>query len=355
MPDQQEQDLKSRKFYWKSIQDAFIKETENRLSIDVTKLCGYGIKPLDAALTCIGKNELIVIGADSGVGKTELALTIASYNAKKGKRVCLYSLEGGYLEAISRIKWRDITNLYYSDEKYYGLGIDMNYKKWALNMLNHPVLTEIHNSIWEKYKESYKNNLFIYSQNTGLNFEDFFASIIEFHKLENIFTSTGFFDLDLIIIDHLQYFTLTQKENEISEMTNILKEVKKITEMYKIPVILISHLRKKNKDRGIPDQEDFYGTSNIPKISNTSIVIASATDKDNLSKNVFPTYFRVVKSRVGIRPNYAMLVDFDLNTRSYKENYEIYKLDSYGNVKEEPLSTEELPKWAIYIEKTSKE
>lgn len=338
---------------WITLNDAFKDEAVKRADINIDDLCVYGIKPLDDSLVCIPKNELVVIGADSGVGKTELSLKIAQVNIKRGKKVAIYYLEGGYREALSRMKWRDIAQEYFKD--YYKLGLDMDYRKWSLNMfckqadIDNPykILMELESKLWDKYKEEYKNNLMFYS-GAGLTLDSFIASLMEFHIKEdtpNPFDNKISFDIDLIIIDHLQYFSLTKSENEIFEITEILKTVKNITEVFNIPIILISHLRKKSKDRGLPGQEDFYGSSNIPKIASTAITLAPSSDKDNLREGIYPTYIRVAKSRVGVKPNYAFLVDFYLDRREYSDIYDIVRLDNFGNVAENILHPEEKPKW----------
>jgi archaellum biogenesis ATPase FlaH len=335
---------------WISLEDAFRKETALRENMDVNKLCTYGIKPLDDSLICLAKNELVVIGSDSGSGKSELGINIARTNIKRGKRVALYYLEGGYEEAISRMKWRDIAEEYYKG--YPHLRIDMDYRKWMLNIEKDKILEEIECRLWERYKAEYQNNLYLHSSKQGMTVDNLISSLLEFHKLvpndesESPFDTTGKMDLDLIIIDHLQYFSLTKSENEIFEITEILRTVKSITDNFKIPVVLISHLRKKARDRGLPGQEDFYGSSNIPKIASTVITITPSSEKDDIASGIYPTYLRVVKSRIGVRPNYAFLVDFDLHKRCYADKYEIYRLDNYGNIKTEPLGREEQPKWA---------
>lgn len=338
---------------WMILSEAFKKETEIRKNTDVSKLCTYGIKPLDDALICMAKNELVVIGADSGAGKSELALSIARTNIKRGKRVALYYLEGGYEEAISRMKWRDITEEYY--KRYFQLGINMDYRRWALNIEKDEVLERIESELWERYKTEYQNNLFFYSSREGMTIDDLTSSIVDFHKVVpagegksgSPFDTVDGMNLDLIIIDHLQYFSLTKSENEIFEITEILRAVKTLTDVYRVPVVLVSHLRKKARDRGLPGQEDFYGSSNIPKIATTAITIASAHTlrDDNLAKGVYPTYLRVVKSRIGVKPNYAFLVNFDLHKCCYAEDYEIHRLDNYGNVNAKPLGDHEQPEW----------
>lgn len=333
---------------WK---ECFQKESESRLNTDLKNLCSYGIKPLDDALICINKGELVVIGADSGVGKTEIAIQIASHNAKLGKKVALYHLEGGYQEAIARMKWRDISQEYYLNHSK--VGIEMNYQKWVVNLNQDRLLTEIEAKVWLDYKERYGDNLFIYHSEQDLTITDFLASLLDFHSLYTAFgnpltndqRSKGF-DLDLIVIDHLQYFSLDQGESEITEITNIIRQVKKITDNYRIPVVLISHLRKKTKDRGLPEQQDFYGSSNIPKIATTAITITPQLNKEDFSNHIYPTWLRIVKSRMGIRSSMAILSDFDGKQKAYSDKYDIYKVNNDGHTSPEPLLESELPKWA---------
>lgn len=330
---------------WITLNDAFKDEAIKRADINIKDLCIYGIKPLDDSLVCIPKNELVVIGADSGVGKSEISLKIAQINAKRGKKVAMYYLEGGYIEALSRMKWRDITQEYFKN--YFHLGIEMDYRKWSLNMISSPDIMAIESMLWDRWKKEYNNNLLIYS-GAGLTLDSFIASLVDFHKkedTENPFDNKFSLDIDLIIIDHLQYFSLTKPESEIFEITEILKTVSSITKNFNIPIILISHLRKKARDRGLPGQEDFYGSSNIPKIASTAITLAPSSDKDNLRDGVYPTYIRVAKSRIGVKPNYAFLIDFYLDRREYSDTYDIVRLDNFGNVAEQTLPPEQKPYW----------
>lgn len=336
---------------WISLEEAFKKETNIRENIDISKLCTFGIKPLDDAFIRICKNDLIVIGADTGRGKSTMALQIAKTNVQKGKKVALYYLEGGYEDAIAQMKWQDIANDYYKNHSI--KGINMDYRDWKLNINKNSLLQAIECKIWEEYKEKYKNNLFFYNSRRGLTVDDLINSLLDFYKLvpndsPNPFETTGKMGLDLIIIDHLQYFSLTKPESEIFEITEILRTVRSITNVHNVPIVLISHLRKKSKDRGLPDQEDFYGSSNIPKVATVAITIASDIEDDSFSAGIYPTYIRIVKSRLGIRSNYAFAINFNLHKRAYEDIYKMYRIDNHGNIpdKDKPLTEDEKPKWA---------
>lgn len=304
-------------------------------------------------MIAIAPNELIVIGAASGYGKTELSLSISLHNALRGKRVAHYHLEGGYMEAIQRIKYQNICNLYYRE--YYKSHIDLDYRKWAMNKEQDPLLLKLESIVYQNLKEKLENRLYFYDRPQGLTCDDFLASLLDFHKLvtafENPFKRGGGFELDLIVIDHLQYFSLEKEEDEIHEITRILKEAKKITDTYHIPVILVSHFRKLPRGHGIPDKEDLYGTSNIHKVANTCIIIHPDHEKDKSSEGLYPTYLRIAKSRIGIRPCDLIQVDFNLSKRSYEDKYKLYRCFSNGSVSTEALSPKECPKWAkVHVE-----
>jgi hypothetical protein len=330
---------------WLTYGEAYLQEDEQRLNIKPDELCSYGIEVLDDPLINIAKNELVIIGADSGVGKSSLILDIARHNAQNKKKVALFYLEGGHLEAIQRLKWRDICELFYKERGEHQF-VDMDFRKWALNCGED--LTKLSSRVYAEQKDKYRN-LFLYPISEGFKIEELLDSLLGFHKLvpdkTGIFAKEGVYDLDLIIIDHLQYFSLDKDDNEITEITKILRECKKITDHHNIPIILVSHLRKKGKDRGLPDQEDFYGSSNIPKIATTAITIAPDTKDDDLSTGIFPTYFRIVKSRIGLRANYAMRCNYNLTLRAYEKKYQIFRLDGLGNILPE-LSEDKLPRWA---------
>lgn len=329
--------------------EAFKQETDYRKNINADNLCSYGIKALDDAMIAISPNELIVIGAASGYGKTELSLAISRHNALKGKRVAHYHLEGGYVEAIQRMKYRDICDLYYT-EYAKKERIDLDYRKWTMNKDQSPLMLTLESIVYSNLKEKLENRLHFYDSPQGLTCDDFLASLLDFHKLEtafeNPFKRGGGFELDLIVIDHLQYFTLEKAEDEIGEITQILKEAKRITTNYNIPVILVSHFRKLPRGHGIPDKEDLYGTSNIHKVANTCIIVHPDHEKDKSNEGLYPTYIRVAKSRIGIRPSDCIYCDFDIHTRAYRKEYGMIKVYANGSVASELMTELEKPSWA---------
>ncbi len=206
-----------------------------------------------------------------------------------------------------------------------------------MNMIKDPLLKVIETECLMSFKDKIEKNLMLYRNPKGLSIDDFIKSLESYVDKE-----TKKHNVDLIIIDHLQYFTLANPKNELSEQSQILKVVNEICHNNKIPIILISHLRKKDKDRGLPNQEDFYGTSNTPKMSSISITLSSENSEDGIN---YPTYFRYVKTRTKIPSNFALRSEYNLIQGKYKDTYSAYSLIG-DKLSENPLTIDKLPRFA---------
>ncbi len=190
----------------------------------------------------------------------------------------------------------------------------------------------------EIFKRKYKN-LKIYSREESLNIQ-----LFESH-LEMISDSA-----DLVIIDHLHYFDF-QSRDEYSAINDTMKKLKALQDRFRVPIVLVSHLRKKDKLRVFPDQNDFHGSSNIVKQADTVIVLAHVEPQDDegngqYEKQVmtekYQTGIRVCKSRTGFPTRLLGLVDFDMKTREYAADY---KLAVCGNNYVTMMSENEYPPW----------
>lgn len=327
----------------KNALDCWIDAEDNLNKIDTSKICSFGISVLDDALIGLLPNDFVVLAADSGAGKSETALDIAVFNARMGKVVGLYFIEGGSEEAINRIRWKLIKEKYYANGHK---GIDMDYRKWRMGLLKGDLMSKLNMECYLEFNKSIKDNLHIYCFEEGFTINMLVNSLGWFTKTKpGEFLMENYLDVDLLIIDHLQYFTLDNPKNELTEMTQILMKVKDITNFNNVPVVMVSHLRKKDKDRGLPSQEDFYGTSNISKIASQAVVLSPCPQSDDHYNNLYPTFFRFVKSRTGVRSSIAALCNFDAHKGKYESGYSMYRLLG-DKPSSDPLERFKLPKWA---------
>ncbi len=302
--------------------EASEEEEKERRSRDIKNMPRYGIKFLDDACYGILPSELIVIGADTGIGKTQIANDLAFQNAHLGKKVYLFSLEGDKNEVIARARWKSICHEYYKNPN----GKQMNYQKYLMNQIE-----EI-----ENYDKSFKTRMM--QLGTNLNIFDR-KMTLDIHALSEKISRIE--NANLIVIDHLHYLSL-EDGVEHNQLTEVMRAIKDMTEVHGIPIVVISHLRKKTKDRSLlPDNEDFHGTSNIPKIASTCITISSWPELD--SGELSATLFRITKSRMGVSKKYIGCVYFNLKLNHYNNSYTLYQIKKD---KLEPLEYSDYPNWA---------
>ena len=301
-------------------------------------LVKYPIKFLNDALRGVFKSELVVIGADTGLGKSELVGAMAYTNAKKKKNVYVFSLEGDKYEFVQREKYRKILEIV--EER--NLGLNLNYRDYLANLYMDELL-DITVEVDKKLALAY-DTLHIYNRNRPLDIKLLSAQLQSIH-----------YDADLVIIDHLQYFDFFSN-NEHRELTEIMKRIQELKTLYRIPIVLVSHLRKKGADRFFPDNNDFHGTSNIAKQADTTIILSPIrflntqnedNEADNFSREVksgvYPTGVRITKCRTGMSQRIIGVVDYELSKRRYKDNY---YLAVCGNSGIFPMDKEMYPYWA---------
>lgn len=154
-----------------------------------------GFNSLDNLTKGFVGGEMIIIAGKTSYGKTTLAMNIANRVALQGYRVLFVTLEMTHEELTSRFM-------------FINGGDNDNFYKVAANVL--------------------------YQKNDQLGWEDI-DGVVEKARKE--------LEVDLVIIDHLHYFT-RELNNVAEDLGRITKEVKKNAIRHNIPIILISHVRK---------------------------------------------------------------------------------------------------------------
>lgn len=296
-------------------------------------VCDFGISYIDDATMGIGKNDLVLLGAKTGVGKTTLVSNIAKINAKKGKRVHLYPLEESFNSVEKRILFTEVANEYYKtnfEQKiYYKPFIRGHY-----NLLLKDYISKA-NAKLAKLKENLKT---FYRADTKFGNKELK------NQLENTLQET-----DLAIIDNLQYID-TDGFNQNKEFTDIIKMVRDSVLINNTPVIIVSQIRKglagKKSESLFLEAEEFLGASSI---INTSTIIISASPyfPDSKESYLFPTIFHIAKDReAGNVKFYIGCHDFNLQKNEYDKKYSMS--DIIKSKKEyEPFEDdyEKLPYW----------
>lgn len=240
----------------------------------------FGIDFLDDAMAGILKNDLILIGASSGAGKTQTCCAIAKANIEKGKRVHFIALEAEYAEIERRIKYQIFAKHFFADMQR--PNVHISFQDWMLGdfletCAKHEALAA------SEFANAYAN-LFTYYKQDKFDLNDLILKVCECAD-----------DTDLIIVDHVHYFDFDD-ENENRAVKEIAKTARTLTLEQGKPIILVSHLRK--RDRGsldlVPGLEEFHGSSDLYKIATKAVTLSPGRWSP---EGKYETFFRIVKNR----------------------------------------------------------
>lgn len=279
-------------------------ETE-RKKINYNTAIQYGISCLDHSLRGILRDELVVIGAHTGVGKTELAFKIELHNAARGKQVYGIHLEGRLTEITNRHIFNEIRKI--SDA-------DLSYMDFMMNTQD---TTGVARAALDSIKKQISKNLKIFNRTSFITVDDFVRIVRDIQH-----------DADLIVIDHLHYFDMKDYANERTEINRIMQELKQLTDIYRIPIVLVSHLRRPSSNDAIPSENDLMGSSNIAKQADAVILVfPNYTIESSHAEGIYPTFMRHTKSRLGLPKNVFYSINYDATRKEYFEDYDVYNYD----------------------------
>lgn len=311
--------------------DSLKKESEIRIENSKTK-SPIGVSYFDHAIGGIYANDVLLIGAKSGVGKTELATQIALTNALNGRRVLYFALEAEMHEIARRIKFKYVSEYFYENKNQFE-NQHLRYQDWYYykygNMLD--VADRYADSKLSFLKENLKT---IYRTDTGYTANDFKK---HFFALKD--------SADMFIVDHVHYFD-SDEPNENKALKDAMKSIRDCALNGNKPIVLVAHMRKSDARMKtlVPELDDFHGSSDLAKIATKAIAIAPAKDQER-KKSLYPTYMKVLKCRVGSdSERFSALGYFDISKNKYAMDYVIGHSsgDSFKEIDDES----EKPQWA---------
>jgi hypothetical protein len=287
---------------------------------------------LDDQLRGIIPTDLILFGAESGIGKTERALDIAVQNAIHGHRVDFFALEAEKAEIEMRSKFALLAQLVLDSRNLEGAE-DFNYADWRLGRCE-GVASHFEDQVNE-WLGSRLRNLHTYYKGEVFTPRDLQRLILDRAK------STALF-----VIDHLHYID-GDDENENRAMSELMNTVRHLAVNTGRPIILVAHLRKADTRAGrlVPTKDDFHGSSNIVKIATRAITMSHASNIEPLHWYQSPTYVSVIKDRLLGSPPWAALTTFDLRRKKYDANYRLGILQK-GRTEWKPYGVADAPRWA---------
>lgn len=313
---------------FKNVADEASEEIEDRRSTK-DRLLPLGIDFLDDALYGIFPNDLILVGASSGLGKTQLMCNIALSVLEEGKKVHYIALEAEPFEISRRMKYRHFADSFYADPNR--TKKHCSYDEWRIGQH----IDELKK--YEEYATEYSSTAYkffeVYYKRNKFDCQDL---------IEAVYACAD--DTDLIIVDHVHYFDMDD-DNENRAIKTIAKTARTLCLEQGKPMILVSHLRKKDRgnDQLVPGLEEFHGSSDLYKIA-TKVVTMSAGQP--LDDGNFTTYFSVPKNRInGGVPRYCAELTYNPRKGNYEKGYRVgYANQHRGEF--QALSGASIPSWA---------
>lgn len=322
---------------FESVSSSVVKERAERQAMS-GKTLAFGVRFLDLALGGIFPDDLILLGAKTNKGKTELATGIARENALAGKAVHYFALEAGRREIDRRIKYPLVASMVYEDRARNGdLWKRVNFLDWFkgdLDALLAPYEDRAEAEIVRQYP-----SLFVRYKG---------AEKFDKETLARLFLDVAN-ETDLIIVDHLHYID-TDGINENREVKLIIQRLRDLQASLGKPVIFVVHIRKADRGRKavqlVPEIEDIHGTSDAGKIATKAIMLAPAYDQPNMGSGLSPTYIEPAKCRAdGSRTRFVGLVPYNFRTGRYEPSFVLGQLTD-DRSKFNFVLDKDLPAWA---------
>lgn len=305
-------------------------ELEDRQERGARRLKFY-VSFLDDYLRGILPHDLVLLGAPSGVGKTDLALNIAASNAKQKRKVHYFALEAEPRELERRTKFSLLSRMLYKmQHPQRGM---MNYTDWLLGDLEH--VCGDFNRDADQQVMSMLNSMQTYYRGAKFTAGDLRNAIEVVHAKS-----------DLILVDHLHYIDSDKDDdNEARALGDTVKTIRDVSLRIGVPILLVAHLRKRDQraKQLVAQLDDFHGSSNVTKISTQVVTIERAPmtpDKWYQS----PTFITISKDRRSGAPNLIALSSFDRRIRSYAEHYALGRASKSGEW--EQINPGDVPSWA---------
>lgn len=304
-------------------------ELEDRLEAAEHELT-FGVRFLDDALGAITRRDLILLGAKTGTGKTQLATICALANLRAGKRVHMFALEAEEREIERRMKFQILARQYYSGGANRA---PIRYLDWYRGKLQ-AVLGRFEATADEELRQTLRG-LFTFYRVADFNSDDFAR------QLDAVKDST-----DLVILDHLHYVDSDDKDtNRGYEAT--VKRIRDSGLVVGRPVVMVAHVRKGDRryEPLLPTLEDFHGSGHISKVVTKAIMLAPAFECPTGDPQLWATFMQIAKCRMDSSlTRYAALLTFNARIDSYEPNYQLGKLTENGQAFS-PIPEAEWPSW----------
>ena len=262
-----------------------------------TDLLSAGFNELDKVIPGVPRHSLMVLGADSGVGKTVFSINQAINKCLKGEKVLFISLEIKIIDLVEIIiPYLSKNKITYAD---------------VLNAKNNPEkIALIKEIIIEELNEL---GLFFATNCYSI---DQVISAIDYHRIN--------YDIDCVFLDHAQLISGSEEYNQYVSLTKTLMQYKNKNN---ISIQLLSQFNDKKDNRADkePRKTDLRAGGNLYQDADIVLFLYKLEDSEN------KVYLKLAKNRKGAN-NKVLYFDLDFDGKSRR----IFLNPCDKPVKEEP-------------------
>jgi replicative DNA helicase len=289
---------------------------------------------LDDCLGGLFPQDLVLIGAATGVGKTAIATQAAQAGLNKGRRVYLFALEAEVGEVGARLYFTEL-GLRSKDTK-------LDYSGWLRGEYKH--LDAQHHAAIIKTLTPNLERLHVLYKKRG----DFTNRNLS-QQLEAIAGQA-----EMIVLDHIHVIDTNGGEFTNDTQTKTIRLLRDCAFSGSVPVVVCSHLRKhQTGERTImPDIDDLHGTSNLAKLAKQVILISRDWESPWPTNTKVPTFMSIRKDRRGRGSHQIAKMHYNVNTGLYDTTYELGRAVWKDRKHQwEVLPQEQIPHWATHEER----
>jgi replicative DNA helicase len=268
-----------------------------------------GVPYFDDVLGGVYPRDLLLVGAATGVGKTELAVQIAQAGAKSGIPTYLFALEAEPGEVSARLYYNELGKLVRNPKLDFG--------GWWRGDWPH-LDAEYGDMIRAKLEPELKNLNTLYKKKG-----DFTPQNLS-QELERMSECAG-----LVVLDHIHVIDPVDND-DLKAQQKTVRILRDLAIEIGIPVVAVSHIRKKNVGNQsilIPEIDDLHGSSSLPKIATQVVVLARDWNGHRPAPHLSPTFMQVPKDRRGRGSTYVARVYYDLSLGRYEKAYELGRIE----------------------------
>jgi 5S rRNA maturation endonuclease (ribonuclease M5) len=315
-----------------SVADRVAGERVERAAI-VAKGLPFGVKCLDVTLGAILPTDEVLVGAATGIGKTELAKIVAQQNAMDGRRVYGVFLEAEPKEIERRIKFNVLSQLLVGKNRWPLVRNRWNFHDWY-----HGKLDDLWLSLEGEAEDLMRG---LKNLHTFYRIKDFTAN--DFARMFDAIAD----EAELVLLDHFHYLDDDDRDGTASQRRSA-KKIRDAVLTAQKALLVVAHIRKAERKgkQIIPLADDFSGASELVKAATKAVMIAPARDVERPSPGLWPTFINPVKNRLdGQRARFGSLTYYNAAAGCYSDDFELGTVSMSGD-EFKAIPRHQWPDWA---------